>query len=321
MDFRNLSKEHWVSKSERGVALFTAMMSLVLVSGFAFFILQNAATEIQIANESKNEFVRSYVAESAIEQSLAWFNDPAQSPNPTFFKTHACSKNTKKASKGFFYSMDDLGETAEFRFYKSSNKLGMCTVEVRTSSGKKISVDLAVNPMPSIPEQDMASPVSIDLQLEARMIEIKRFVKRFGRYLVISPKGTLQENGIDIGTFEAVFANKNDTLVFIDFVENHSSPYPLKIGKGHYKRYFYFSGDIEIEGGESGQPDLSGFFYTQGKMILKNEFSVYGALYAGLGFEGEGVHPTKVSYNKDYEAGFFKGVLPLVPIIGTQKTM
>ena len=150
MDFRNLSQEYRIT-SETGFALFTAMMSLVLVSGFAFFILQNAATEMQISNESSKAVVHTYTAESAIEQALAWFNNPAQSPNVSFFSKNPCTKSdkstqsNKKTEEVFSYFIDDIAEKVDFRFKSpSTNKdKDKCLLEVTAISGKGRSVGLS----------------------------------------------------------------------------------------------------------------------------------------------------------------------------------
>lgn len=335
MDFRNLSQEYRIT-SERGFVLFTAMMLLVLMSGLAFFILQNAATEMQISSESNKAVVHTYTAESAIEQTLAWFNNPAQSPNVSFFSKNPCTKSDKKQEVVFSYFIDDIAEKVDFRFKRPSTQRDKdkvdendCLVEVTAVSGKGMSIALSKNPMPPIPN-GMAAPATIDKKQDEQLRKVKRFVKRYGRYLALSQQGNLIENGVDIGTFDAVFANKNSGLVFIDIMESHTSLNPLKIGKGSYKGYFYFAGDIKIEGDQETVPGLGlvGFFYTQGSMILDNQFSVYGALYAGSGFEGDGISQDNITYNQDYITynevyadGLFKGVLPVVPIIGTQRTM
>ena len=343
MDFRDLSKKYWIISSEGGVALFTTMMLLVLVSGLSLFMLQNAATEMQITSEVKKEFVQTSLAESGIEQALAWFNNPTKSPNPLFFANKVCKGNIDNPGERFSSLIKDLGETITFRFYESLHE---CVVEASASSGKTAKVTLAKNPMPPMADaiyglEDRAStsPVFVqgsirfksdDPELETRMNTIRKFAKRFGRYFIVSPEGTLEENGVERGTFDAIFAHKegnaprenNNMLVFIDTVEKHSSLDPLKIGRGHYKGYFYFFGDIEIEGGGNGlsvliNPDLSGFFYTRGRIVLDGRLSVYGALYTGLGFEGDGVPQMEVWYNSNYQSGSYKGVLPLIPLAGT----
>ncbi len=323
MDFRNLSQEYRIT-SERGFVLFTAMMLLVLMSGLAFFILQNAATEMQISSESNKAVVHTYTAESAIEQTLAWFNNPAQSPNVSFFSKNPCTKTDQEREEVFSYFIDDIAEKVDFRFKSPSRQSDKdnCLVEVTAVSGKGMSIALSKNPMPPIPN-GMVVPETIDEKQDEQMRNVKRFVKRYGRYLALSQQGNLIENGVDIGTFDAVFANKNSGLVFIDIMESHTSLNPLKIGKGAYKGYFYFAGDIKIAGDQETLPGLGlvGFFYTQGRMILDNQFSVDGALYAGSGFEGDGVSQVNITYNQDYAKGIFKGVLLVVPIIGTQKTM
>jgi len=300
MDFRNLSQEYRVTCSERGVALFTAMTLLVLVSGFAFFVLRNATTEMQISNMSNKTYNQTYAMESGIEQALAWFANSEESPDPDFFKNRACNKS-------FSHWIEEIGETLEFQFYKPVD--GICTLVVASaSSGNKMSVDLTENPMPKIEEGISSSP---DFR---EMDQVRRLAKRFGRYLVVSKEGSLKEHDIDIGTFDHVFKMSKESpdmpLIFIDVVND--SRLPLKIGKEHYHGYFYFDGDLEIEGGT-----LVGFLYTRGKMTLNDPFSVYGALYAGSSFEG---HALDVRHNKDYAFGF-KGMLPLIPILGSQKTM
>jgi hypothetical protein len=350
MAFRNLSQKYRIISSQKGVALFTAMMLLVLVSGLSLFMLYNATTQMQIASESGKGFVQTSLAESGIEQALAWYNDPLNSPNLSFFSNKVCKGNKKKPWEQFSFFIKDIGEEVLFLFYKSDRG---CVVEAIVNSGKKVTVTLAENPLPPLPYAvyglDVGSPLfpdfvhggmihslDVDPEQETRMNAIKRFSKRFGRYFMISPHGTLEENGADIGTFETVFANKeegHDTPVFIDTLESYSSLNPLKIGNGDYKGYYYFFGDVEIEGGGNGQTvltdagtklnqiDLAGFIYTKGRIILNDRFFVYGALYAGLGVEGNGVSQLEVWYNKNFQDGIYKGVLPLIPLVGTRMTM
>ncbi|MBI3359095.1 MAG: hypothetical protein HY201_05440 [Nitrospirae bacterium] len=324
MDFRNLPQEYRVISSKRGVALFTSMMLLVLVSGLALFILQNATTEMQISNESSEAVVHAYQAESGIEQALAWFNDPAKSPKDLqkFFAKPKCEGKFKNQDKPFASLVEDLGETITFRFYntpKTPKQQGLCTVEVTTSSGKAVTIDLSPNPMPPMKEEISTSTTEME--------PIKRFAKRFGRYFIVSPEGTLEENKKDVGTFNTVFSDGkvSDRPIFIDVVEGYSSRDPLQIGNGSYKGYFYFSGDIEIEGAFGGQTieivdnvkpdkfDLSGFFYTWGKMIIDGQFLVDGAVCAGLGVEENADSQLLVWYNENYSSGTYEGVLPLIP--------
>lgn len=177
---------------------------------------------------------------------------------------------------------------------------------------------------------------------------LKRFVKRFGRYFIVSPTGYLEENGIEQGRFHELFSitegegEQPHPLVFIDILEGYSASTPLKIGTGAYKGYFYFAGDIEIEGGGAGQPvsaqsppwpsetiwdipiegiHLDGFFWTEGRIVLNDRFWVYGAIYAGSGFQGNAVDRLEVWYNNQYRSGNYIGVIPVFPLPGTWQTM
>ncbi len=372
-------------RSEKGVAILTVMMLLFLVSGVSLFVFQNAATERQIATASIREYAALSLAESGIEQALSWFADPttinlpSQSKKRSFFEGRSCKKTKEDKKPDFSDTVSLLDNRIELRFYKSRHKKGVCVVEARAKGRLGVSIDLAKNPMvPITAGVQGAVPVSGksksdmvvhwgkirnrgEADLDAvNLNELIPFIKRFGRYFVISPHGSLEENGIDLGLFDQVFLQSDRynsegaaplagshasqgtlPLVFIDTQDGYSATAPLRIAAAAYRGYFYFSGDIHIVGKGSGRsilatpppppnaprPEmlndihLEGFFYTLGKMILDHPLFVYGAMYAGSGFEGEGSNHTVVWYNDRFRSGSYPNVIPLIRIPGTWQTM
>ncbi|MEK7286204.1 MAG: hypothetical protein AAB035_02770 [Nitrospirota bacterium] len=302
--------------SEKGVAILVVMLGLVLISGLGLFVLQNGMTQLQIARYVQKEAAQNALTDSGIDLVLAWYHRPDRSPDPIFFGAPCGEKDQHLISH-----KTEIGETLSFRFYGRSAG-GRCPVAITGSLGKTIQVALGSHPMPNMAEKIYSGvPNNEDVQKYADPLdkEIKRFVKRFGRYFAVSEAGLLDDAGV-LKSFDDLFANQDEiALVYIDNVK------PVKIGKGPYIGYFYFAGDIEVEGGTLS-PDskrlnnvnLNGFFYTKGKMTFSDSFSVYGALHAGSGLSEEGIKPD-VFHNEEYKFGYFEGILPLIPISGAYK--
>ncbi|MFQ5780595.1 MAG: hypothetical protein ACE5HN_07385 [Nitrospiria bacterium] len=175
--------------------------------------------------------------------------------------------------------------------------------------------------------------------------EIKRIVMRYGDYYVVSPDGHLEQNGVDKGTFDDVFspATPQYRLAWID-VNQDSSTEPIVIDGRSYKGYFYFSGDVIIEGDQVGQSveaasppwptpasppqpvnlnnvNLDGLLYVQGEIDLNGPFSVYGAVFAGQGFSGDGAGLLEVWYNNDFRSATYSGLPSIVLLKGTWRTL
>ncbi len=179
---------------------------------------------------------------------------------------------------------------------------------------------------------------------EENPVQLKSFIKQYGRYLTLSDGGCLKEKGmVNQGkcTFQEFFSSEQSdgghALVFIDTTSGDLFPSPLEIGPGVYKGYFYFAGDIHIVGGGNGRavrakpPDsiekdlkgiqLEGFFYTPGKISLEHRFWVYGAIFAGKGFIGNGTHLLEIWYNDRFKDGDYQDIAPMTRIQGTWRTM
>ncbi|MFQ5780142.1 MAG: hypothetical protein ACE5HN_05065 [Nitrospiria bacterium] len=175
--------------------------------------------------------------------------------------------------------------------------------------------------------------------------EIKRIVMEYGEYYVVSPDGHLEQNGVDKGTFDEIFppGASEYRLVWID-VDPDSSTSPITLEGGDYKGYFYFSGDVIIEGNQAGkiveaasppwptptsppQPvslnnvNLDGLLYVQGEIDLNGPFSVYGAVFAGQGFSGDGAGHLEVWYNNDFRSATYSGLPSIVLLKGTWRTL
>lgn len=177
---------------------------------------------------------------------------------------------------------------------------------------------------------------SIDLN------ELKSYVKKYGNYYVVSPRGHLEQNGLEKGTFDQLFDRpaSNAPLVWIDLLPGYSSSEPVMIERTNYKGYFFFTGDIQIKGGQAGRPvraqsppwpsstpqqidlgdiNLDGFFYVQGKLDLRGPFSVYGALSAAKGFSGPAL--LEVWYNHAYQSASYSGLPSVIRLKGTWRNI
>jgi hypothetical protein len=352
-----------MASGEKGVALLTAMMLLFLITGFSLFVFQNAMLEKQIAAYSRKEAVSLALAESGIDQVVAWFASPDFSPQPAFFKKRFCKKSesTPDFSKTFSWMEDRLvpfsdGEISRIDLYiyasSSPSSKGRCRVKAVANLGRAVEVDLARPPMPPTPVPIYGAPADALFQrmvhwepipsgnetdpVPADLNRLQYFVKRFGRYLVLSPSGLLEENGRTLGRFDQVFGSSEErSLVFIDIGKSG----PLRIEPGSYKGYFYVSGDVDIDGSGPSRsvlamapppPDLprreilndihlEGFLYTPGRITVAGPFQVYGAIYAGSGLAGPG--PLTVWYNDQFQSGQYEGVVPLIRMPGTWRTM
>jgi len=266
---------------QRGVAIFTAMMLVVLISGISLLVFQNAAIEKMITAYVKREAVSLSLAEAGIEQAIFWMAYPEFSPEKVFFNKRFCDDATDFSSKSGTVLPDDLrdqvGDVTLRIYHNATHQQGSCTVEAKDTTGKGIQVDLGRSPMPnivvpitgsggySVPDNqlkwcnprcfieglDPIDPVKTD--------KIKLFIKRYGRSFTVSSDGCLRENrGGDLcESFRRLFSldNKIEKAKY-DLVYIHSTgegkASPLTIGPGPYRGYFYFSGDIIIEDTASG---------------------------------------------------------------------
>ncbi|HIE65105.1 MAG: hypothetical protein ABGX83_10935 [Nitrospira sp.] len=186
------------------------------------------------------------------------------------------------------------------------------------------------------------NPVSLD---SFDLNDLKKMIMQYGDYYIVSPSGTLVQNGVDKGTFDNVFhpASSEYRLAWID-VDAESSAAPIIMGEGTYKGYFYFSGDITIQGGQPGKsiavasppwpdPDsprqavtlsnvnMDGLLYVKGKINLEGSFSVYGAVFSELGFTGAGATRLEVWYNHSFNSAIYHGLPPIVLLKGTWKAL
>ena len=330
MEHRDLPEKYRIisgsivsTQATRGAALFIVMMGLMLVSGLGLFVLENGTTQLQIARYTQKEITQNALMDSGIDLALSWYRRPEGSPNPAFFN-RKCGGDETESPLTFDHEME-IGGTLSFEFSKLKDR---CRVRVRDPLGRNVEVFLTSNPMPPVLEdlsfdkrdQDSEREKETPKVLPFPNHEIKRFVKRFGRYLTISKNGLLEENGVEVVSFDSLFANgEKRELVYID---NHGTT--IHVGKGPYTGYFYFSGPIEIEGGTPhsinfNRINLDGFFYTNGEITLRDVFSVHGAIYAGRGLTGEGVDQLDIEYNEEYRIPFFEDVVPLIPQRGTYK--
>ena len=174
--------------------------------------------------------------------------------------------------------------------------------------------------------------------------ELKDYVKMYGNYYVVSPTGRLEQNGVEMGTFDQVFYSSTSDyqLVWVDRLPGYSSLEPILISQGNYKGYFYFTGNVQIEKNQPGRAahaqsppwpsttprqielshiNLDGFFYVLGELNIQAPFSSYGALFAGQGFSGPGAGRSEVWYNHHYHSASYPNVPPVVRLKGTWRSI
>ena len=267
---------------EKGVALFTAMTLIMLISGMSLFILQNAATEKMIAAHVKREAVGLALAESGVEQVLYWMAQPAQSPDQDFFSKRVCYKGDSDfLSKTAFPSDLGGGGGGTLRVhYKEKHPDGRCTVEVATVGGKGIRVDIGPPPLPKMVAPIIGPNASGDTESQPQVIwcegpclidspsppnhkamsNIKSFIRRYGRTFTVSSNNCLEEFGVveedtDCRSFKQLFSvspgeweQKEYDLAYID----SPGSLPFIIDSASYKGYFYFTGDVLVKGSDEG---------------------------------------------------------------------
>jgi hypothetical protein len=174
--------------------------------------------------------------------------------------------------------------------------------------------------------------------------ELKNYTKMYGEYYLVSPIGHLEQNGIDKGTFDQLFhpPATDHRLIWIDLLPGYSSLEPIVIGQSNYKGYFYFTGNVQIEGGRPGEKvhaesppwpsstpqqieladiNLDGFFYVLGELTLQHSFLTYGSLFAGKGFTGAGANQLEVWYNNQHHSANYSDLPPVTRLKGTWRTL
>ncbi|HLG21344.1 MAG TPA: hypothetical protein VI382_00910, partial [Candidatus Manganitrophaceae bacterium] len=137
-------------KSQKGVALFAAVMMLILCSGLGLLAFHVSTTEMLISNYGGAELSTAYLAESGVEAVIGWLSDPASSPDRPKFESLAasgCSRNRDETDfsakddllndveSGPFSELKEMGKIVDLRLYKSSKTGGFCTVESRAKNG------------------------------------------------------------------------------------------------------------------------------------------------------------------------------------------
>jgi len=179
--------------------------------------------------------------------------------------------------------------------------------------------------------------------------DMQKMIMQYGDYYVVSCSGILTQNGVDKGTFDEIFypASQEYRLAWIDLVPGACGPDPdpvISLGGGSYKGYFYFSGDITIQGGQAGQSvaaasppwpnldsprravplsdiNMDGLLYVKGKINLGGSFSVYGSAFSEHGFTGEDAARLEVWYNHSFKSAIYSGLPPIVLLKGTWKAL
>lgn len=181
--------------------------------------------------------------------------------------------------------------------------------------------------------------------------EIKTFIRKHGEYYTVSEDGRhllkngqhiLDKDGNHIDSFDAVFHEKTDQYHLV-WIENAGTERPLRITKGRFKGYFYFSGSVYIEGDASGRivaavtppvgafPDglsinldrinLEGIFASMETIHLQRRFLAYGAFYSLGGFTGPNADELQVWYNNNFKHGIYPGVRNITPLLGTWQSV
>jgi hypothetical protein len=179
--------------------------------------------------------------------------------------------------------------------------------------------------------------------------DLKETIMKYGDYYVASCSGRLMQDGVDKGTFDDIFttASSEYRLAWIDLVPGACNPGPdpvISLGAGTYKGYFYFSGDVTIQGGHSGRAveaasppwpnldslrqtvtlsdvNMDGLLYVKGKLHLEGPFSAYGAVFSERGFSGGGATQLEVWYNHSFKSANYSGLPPIVLLKGTWKAL
>lgn len=191
---------------------------------------------------------------------------------------------------------------------------------------------------PNVYEKSAVSLDTVDLD------DLKRYVKMYGIYYVVTPAGRLEQNGVDQGTFDQLFSSpaSGHRLVWVDLVPGYSSSEPILMAQNHYKGHFYFTGNVQIKGNRQGETvqaqtppwpsttsqqveltgiNLDGFLYAIGEINLQGAFSAYGALFAGQGFTGPAANDLEVWYNHNYSSANYSGLSPVIRLKGTWHTL
>ncbi len=268
-------------RRQDGMAMFVAILILILSFSLGFLAFQVSTTELHIANYSADTLSVTSLAESGVEKALSWVRNPIQSPDESFFsklKVYpptpcAKTKDTPDYSvsagslKSQFSDLKEMGTMSDLHFYKSSHSRGICMAEAtaQKENGAKVTVKVElVRPLKPISQgvvgtvtgtgtkSEECNPAPIDPQVPVEWADLSDFIKRYGSYYLVTQTGTLKKNGTDTGKkFDDIFndSNKDYGLVMID-ISSESKPSPISIAIGHYKGYFYFSRDINLSGAD-----------------------------------------------------------------------
>lgn len=196
---------------------------------------------------------------------------------------------------------------------------------------------------PNVRQQETSVLLNASNPDDPDQVHLRRFLKTNGEhYIVSSEAGKLEKNGHIVGTFDDVFGipvgddSPNTRLAWIS-IGPDSSTAPLPIDGGRYKGYFFFSGDISIQGNVAGRDviattpagedstlsgiNLEGLFYTSRSMTIQNAFKAYGAFFSRGGFSGAGTQELEVWYNSAFEKAVFPGIRSVAPLPGSWATL
>jgi len=176
-----------LKNNQQGIAMLIAIMVLSLGGSIALIAFRSSTQELELSRLTEHEMNSQYLAESGVDQVVAWVMDPALFPTTysdyeivrTFFvdlprSLNPCLKDSDHPDleisddaflahiNGPFSELKSMGEIKAIKFYAplnqtippSSDDRRLCTLEITAISGsgaiKTIRVDLGSSPIGEI---------------------------------------------------------------------------------------------------------------------------------------------------------------------------
>ena len=323
----------------------TALLVSVLLAMLGGVAMSLAFTETVATGQHRQESASRSLAESGVEQVVAWFTHGAlparvvpvqctgtpDAPNVEYDAGRPDDDRLlNDPSTGTFRTLADLGRIAHLRLYGPARPEGFCTVQVTAESKGRVrqtvSLELGAIRIPPLREAVQAGPPS-----PWAYRTFKELALRFGVYYVPDREGRLYRYGqrtpeLAQTPTQAFGSSATDAprgLVFIDTLDqappSADNLATLIVDSPYMEGVFYVNAHVVLRPGGVGPADgrfsVQGVLHTAGSLHVEQPTRVYGAVVAEGGLTGDGL--LNVQYNDDLGRGRVQGLPVVFPIPGT----
>lgn len=334
--------------TEKGSVLLGALLVGVMLAMLGGVAMNLAVTEATAAAHQVEEKSGLLLAESGVEQVVAWLTHgdlpmPGGAPMPALcigsadlpdVEYDAARPDDERllndpGADGARPSAD-RGRIVRTRLYGSGLPDGFCTIEVTAESPRgvrrTVALEVGATRIPPLQEAVLTGrPSPWDYQ------RMKALAMRFGTYYVLDSEGRLYKHGTmdpsaaltpaEVVGSSAVGHQRG--LVFIDTLDQQppteTNLATLVLDAPYMEGTFYVNAHVvlrpDVTGRVDGRAFVQGVLHTAGTLHVEQPTGVHGAVVAERGLTGEGL--LAVRYNADLGRGRLHGLPVVFPIRGS----